>query len=85
MSKNKTVKMIFAENQFVDGVQVAQAGKVADIEILNEGSVARWLKRGGKLVTEEESKPVQKPAPKPFEKPEEKIIDKPVDKAEDKK
>lgn len=59
MHKNKTIKMIFKKDQVVDGVMVAKADHVSEMEILNEGSIQRWLLRGGEIVELSHSKKVE--------------------------
>jgi hypothetical protein len=49
----KTKKMKFSEDKFVDGELMYEKDKVHDIP---EGSVDRWLKRGGELVEKAEEK-----------------------------
>lgn len=49
MSKN--TKMKFSEDKMIDGVVTYKKGEVYEIA---EGSVARWLKRGGVIVGQED-------------------------------
>lgn len=60
----KTVEMIFTEDKYVDGKPFAEANKPVQV---NESSVARWEKRGGKVVgkkVEAEDTAATKEAPK---------------------
>ena len=53
----KTVKMIFGEDKFVNGEIFASKGEIVEVP---EASVTRWLKRGGAIVEEMPTPKAQK-------------------------
>jgi hypothetical protein len=72
----KKVVMVFPKDMKVDGKVIAKANEPTEIELLNEGSLTRWILRGGVVVEskKEENVFTEKKYKKKFEsKPEEKI------------